>query len=117
MLQETLFNIDSLEPLTENEYCASVSVDFSCSVFDGHFPGNPILPGVCTLLIIKSIVGRILGAEVFYRSIASCKFTSLVVPQDGSLSIRLSFKQDAIAATVSQNNTLKLKLKAKIGEV
>lgn len=59
--------------------------------FTGHFPGNPIMPGV---LIIEAMaqtaavmVGASLGLEdknmkVYFMGIDSCKFRRMVVPGD-----------------------------------
>lgn len=54
----------------------SVSIPVDHPAFVGHFPGNPILPGV----VILDIVVSAYGSEVF--GISSAKFLNVVVPGD-----------------------------------
>ena len=53
----------------------------------GHFPGNPVVPGVilceimaqnCTILFIEDVPGK----DTFYRAIDEVKFKNIVRPGD-----------------------------------
>ena len=37
----------------EGHYAFRVRLDASHQVFRGHFPGHPMLPGVCTLQLVR----------------------------------------------------------------
>ena len=37
----------------EGHYAFRVRLDASHPVYRGHFPGHPVLPGVCTLQLVR----------------------------------------------------------------
>ena len=49
-------------------------------VFAGHFPGQPIVPGVFTLQMIKECVAVALEKEVRFERIQNCKFSRTILP-------------------------------------
>lgn len=49
-------------------------------IFKGHFPEKPILPGVCTLQIIKEICEKSTHQTLILAKGDNLKFTSLIVP-------------------------------------
>jgi len=49
--------------------------------FDGHFPGNPVLPGVC-LLQAGAVILEMLYGPVCLREIAEAKFYNTVLPDE-----------------------------------
>lgn len=51
-------------------------------VYAGHFPGRPVVPGVCTLTIIKECLSKILGHEVTFSVIKECKYITVLFPTD-----------------------------------
>ena len=50
-------------------------------VYEGHFPGNPIAPGVCTLHMITECAEQILGHSVFLQKAPVVKFLEFIRPQ------------------------------------
>lgn len=56
--------------------------------FEGHFPGNPIMPGVLIVEAMAQVSGvlahysDVLGKNVFFMSIEKAKFRKPVVPGD-----------------------------------
>ncbi|MCP3940725.1 MAG: hypothetical protein GY710_04490 [Desulfobacteraceae bacterium] len=50
-------------------------------LFDGHFPKNPILPGIVQIEMVKFIVEQNLGDRFLIRSIKKTKFTNLIHPE------------------------------------
>ena len=63
--------------------------------FAGHFPGNPVLPGIAQILAVVHAA----GGETGLRAIVSCKFLRPVLPGE-TLSVRLSLagQPDGLAA-------------------
>lgn len=49
-------------------------------VFKGHFPGQPVVPGVCTMDMIKDLLQEVLGKKLVLRSTGQVKFLQLIVP-------------------------------------
>ncbi len=83
MLLNDLFSyvlVDSL-PGTVN---AVVEIDFSHPVFSGHFPGNPVLPGVVQLHILEQILSESAGSDLTCSSAKDIKYLNLMVPGNAS---------------------------------
>lgn len=59
---------------------AVVFLDFDHPLFEGHFPGRPVLPGVCQMQIIKELVEQHIGQSLNYSSIRELKFLNPVIP-------------------------------------
>jgi 3-hydroxyacyl-[acyl-carrier-protein] dehydratase len=49
-------------------------------IFKGHFPENPITPGVCMIQIIKEITQIHTDSTLFLESISNVKFTAIINP-------------------------------------
>jgi 3-hydroxyacyl-[acyl-carrier-protein] dehydratase len=80
------FYIRSITPdsdTSENplHYIAHITVNPSHPIFDGHFPGTPVMPGVCQIEIVKKVLAEIRGREVFLSSAKNIKFISLIDPR------------------------------------
>jgi 3-hydroxyacyl-[acyl-carrier-protein] dehydratase len=51
-----------------------------CNVYNGHFPGNPVCPGVCNIQTIKECASLLIGKELRISSIKQCLFTAIASP-------------------------------------
>ncbi len=92
-------------------------IDMYHSVFKGHFPDQPVVPGVCTMNMLKLCFADALGYAVRYDYIKECKFLSVIVPQEHQvLDVKFDFKtvEDKlnVIAEVSYNGNKAIKLKA-----
>lgn len=74
---------------TGTEAAASIVFGEDFSVFRGHFPGNPTLPGVCELICVEVLLERIFGRTMAVTELSKAKFFSPVTPGE-SLQIELS---------------------------
>lgn len=63
----------------------AIALNSAHPLYRGHFPGQPIVPGVCTLQIIKECTEQLTGSPLQYVQIASAKFLSAVNPLEESL--------------------------------
>lgn len=99
-----------------------VRLDASHPVYGGHFPGHPMLPGVCTLQIVRECLRRGTGRRFRYTAIRECKFLGMIVPQaDDLLDIDIRLADDGPAAkklvcTVANDGKTALKLKGTVSE-
>ena len=101
---------------TDNGFNAVVQVHTDHPIFEGHFPEHPVVPGVCTLAMIKKTVSLYLKRDVMFPKVKESKFVSAIVPQENLLlNISVAFKNEtSIVATVTSNDIVALKLKATI---
>lgn len=105
----------------ENKGEAWVKINASHPVFKGHFPEQPVVPGVCMLHIIKHCVSLFAGRELRYETIGDCKFTSPVLPgKHSELKLNFEIKLDPVSQSysvkcvVSAQDVIKLKLKSNL---
>lgn len=49
-------------------------------IFEGHFPGNPVVPGVCQIRIITEIISQIKGTDVKVLEADNLKFLTMINP-------------------------------------
>jgi 3-hydroxyacyl-[acyl-carrier-protein] dehydratase len=59
---------------------ATVILSKEHPVFEGHFPGNPILPGVCTLQITRELIQKAVGKNLMLSKAANIKYLGFVSP-------------------------------------
>lgn len=72
----------------------SFRVEFNSDhgIFAGHFPGQPVVPGVCMMQIVKEMMERSLEHRLTLRSTGQVKFLQLITP-DLSPLVNLSWKE------------------------
>lgn len=114
---ETLYTCIALDG-NPTQLEAEIRLNDAHPVFEGHFPGRPILPGVCQLQIIKELVEKHLGKRVSIRSIRDLKFLSPVLPPDDNrlrISLSLAPGVDSsiiVRGSISAQSVQKTKIKA-----
>ena len=84
--------IDFLEKVIINKSAIGVkNVSIGEPFFEGHFPGDPIMPGVLIIeamaqtagaLVVESLSLHGSGSLVYFMSIEKAKFRKLVLPGD-----------------------------------
>ena len=92
MLKNDLYTISSFNH-EENKILAEIKIDHTHRIFDGHFPGQPVLPGVCTVEILKELVSEAKEKIYKLKEAHNIKFLSLVDPSQTN---KLLFKIDYI---------------------
>lgn len=80
MILKDFYKILSEEKTSEFKYNFTILINEKHEVFQGHFPGNPIMPGVCMMQIIKELTEQITGSLLFMQSLSNVKFMALINP-------------------------------------
>jgi len=80
MLLKDFYKVISIENTAENNYLVVILINEQHDVFKGHFPGNPIMPGVCMMQIIKELTEQISESSLFMQSLSNVKFMALINP-------------------------------------
>ena len=63
-------------------------------IFEGHFPGNPVTPGVVQLQMVKEILENYFKRELKLISMSRCKFLNILNPNDTPvLTIRIEISE------------------------
>lgn len=102
----------------ENEYEALIRLNKDHDIFKGHFPGNPVAPGVCMLQILKEITSEIIGEKLIMESSNNIKFMALINPETTpDLRLNIILKNEDQTVTVKNicyfEDTIALKMGVK----
>lgn len=80
MLLKDFYSIKSIDKNDEYNYVVILFINEKHDVFKGHFPGNPIMPGVCMMQIIKELTEQITNTTLVMQSLSNVKFMALINP-------------------------------------
>ena len=103
-------------------YSFEILINNKHEIFKGHFPGNPVMPGVCMMQVIKEITESIAGTKLFMEKCTNVKFLALINPDtDPLLTLELKITdQDGIIKvrnTTKFHDTVALRLSAQYKKV
>lgn len=83
MLLDNFYHIVTKD-LAPNAARAVITIDAGHRVFDGHFPGQPVVPGVCMMQIVRELVELGIGAPLHITTADNMKFLSILNPTEHS---------------------------------
>lgn len=78
MNAQTFDETITLLPLTENSF--ALKINAQSSVFTGHFPDVPVLPGVCMLAAVKRALETTQGKTLHLKRANAIKFLRVINP-------------------------------------
>ena len=116
MLIEGLYKITANEKTAEG-ISARVFLNKDHAIFKGHFPGNPVMPGVCMIQIIKELTEEATGKNLFLAVSSNIKFMAIINPEKNpelQLVIDITEENNEVKVknTTSFEETVALKLSA-----
>lgn len=79
ILKDNFYTINELE-FVDNKIQASIKIDSKHSIFEGHFPNNPITPGVVEMEIVKEVISEALKKTIKLTKMSNCKFLAILNP-------------------------------------
>ena len=112
MLINDFFTITQLNN-TEGAIDSTVQLNASHKIFDGHFPENPVTPGVVQIQMVKEILEKALEKEYTLKEVGRCKFMAVLNPnEDKEIDITIKhsieegvLKISAAGTSKDKNNT------------
>lgn len=116
MLIKGLYKIISTEKTAEG-ISAKIHLNKDHEIFKGHFPGNPVMPGVCMIQIIKELTEQATDKNLFLSISSNIKFMAIINPEknpDLHLSVDIVEENGEVKVknTTSFEETVALKLNA-----
>jgi 3-hydroxyacyl-[acyl-carrier-protein] dehydratase len=84
LLLNDLYNIQSITE-SENQVQVEVLLQADHTIFKGHFPGQPVLPGVCMMEMITEIMEEHLKKSFRISSAPLIKFLLMIDPRKDPL--------------------------------
>ena len=80
MLLNDFFVISNTES-SATEIWAEIIINANHKIFEGHFPNQPVVPGVCMMQMVKEILESGLAKATRLVSADHLKFLSVIDPQ------------------------------------
>ncbi|TYB78597.1 3-hydroxyacyl-ACP dehydratase [Bizionia myxarmorum] len=80
MLLTDFYTINTLEN-TAGKAIATITINKNHPIFEGHFPGNPVTPGVCMMQIIKELTEQVVEKKLFMAAAVNVKFMAIINPE------------------------------------
>jgi 3-hydroxyacyl-[acyl-carrier-protein] dehydratase len=80
ILQNSFYHIGHLAS-EDQKIEAVINFNPSHIIFDGHFPEQPVVPGVCMIQIIKELLQNQFDKLLHLQQSSQIKFLQLMVPQ------------------------------------
>lgn len=95
---------------------SQVTIAFNAEhpIFEGHFPGKPVVPGVCMMQTIQEVLEAGLGRKVLLRKANTMKFMNMIDPnQQPEVEVAVQYKNEEagvkVTATVKRDATVFMK--------
>lgn len=127
MFRNGLYTVNTTEILSDGQdssnaakYLVTVTLDCGHEIFRGHFPGNPILPGVCQIGIIRELSEDILGYKLLLSQAGQVKYLSLINPlANPVLQFSLKYSPSAndeteVSAEIASSGSVFMKMKGRL---
>ena len=91
MLLNDFFKIKNIEH--GEKYVVNIEMNARHKIYEGHFPGNPVAPGVCLTQMVKETMEHITGQHLTMVTGDNIKFTVVLNPEiNRNITMTLSIK-------------------------
>lgn len=68
-----------------NKLTIRIQIEPGHPLFKGHFPGNPVLPGMVTIQLLKELLTKHLGYEIGISKASVIKYLNFIDPYKNNL--------------------------------
>jgi len=111
------YTLENHQKTDEGNFSANIKLNENHEIFKGHFPGNPVTPGVCMMQIVKELTEEFTGKKLFLKSASNVKFMAIINPfetPDLHIQLMVSETEEEVKVknTTSFGETIALKLSA-----
>ena len=74
--------LEALESTEENWISAKLRVPETSLWFSGHFPGNPVLPGIAQLFLVLDVIEKATGKPLVLQKLHRTKYRRIIRPAE-----------------------------------
>jgi len=93
MLKGDLYTLEDFVH-SDGVVTATLLLNSAHSIFEGHYPGQPVLPGACILQIVKETLSSAIESELMLVIANNLKFLSMIDPASMSaLNFKLTYQE------------------------
>jgi len=120
MLLNNFFHISDLHSDGFNVN-ATIVINADHKIFAGHFPGHPVVPGVCMMQMLKEILEQVTGEKQILLKAYDMKFLALIDPNsNNNIQVALKYSVEAdgsmiLTATLFKDELTHFKFKGQFG--
>lgn len=79
ILKDDFFTIEQFSEENNQIFCR-ISLNPEHSIYQAHFPGNPVTPGVCIIQTTQELTSEYLQVPLFLERVVKSKFTNVINP-------------------------------------
>lgn len=79
MLEGSFYTV-SHQQTGENKLEATLRINPQHVIFSGHFPGQPVVPGVCMLQMVTELAVALIGRQLSLQNGQEMKFLRVIDP-------------------------------------
>ena len=91
MLINNFFTIKSIQN-TDKSILATIKLNASHKIFKGHFPNNPVTPGVVQIQLVKELLEHQLSKKITLKEVGRCKFLAILNPnKNPDIEVKLDY--------------------------
>lgn len=118
MLTGKFFTIVSQQRPAENSVHTVIDWNAAHPIFAGHFPDQPVVPGVCMMQTIQELLGAALEKTLLVEKVANMKFLNMIDPgQTPQVTVEISWTPEEAAykanAVIKHDTTVFLKFQGR----
>ena len=81
---------------------ATLHLNAAHRIFEGHFPGHPVVPGVCMLQMVREVMELNTGSKLMVADAGVMKFLSIINPVENNvIDMRVTYTDTPEALSIS----------------
>ncbi len=109
------YTVNNWEKTSDHHVVAHLTIHEDHPIFSGHFPGNPVTPGVCMMQIIKELGENWTQSTLLLKMARNVKFLAIINPKKNkNIRVELLFEEEmedtiAIKSTTTYDETVALR--------
>jgi 3-hydroxyacyl-[acyl-carrier-protein] dehydratase len=100
MLEDELYTI-----IEKADNVVRIRLRAESEIFKGHFPGNPITPGVCQVGIIGELAEKLCSCKLTLREVKTLKYTDILRPSAKDVEVKFD-KLDETGGELAAKGTV-----------
>lgn len=119
MLIKDYYTIENVVKLEDGSTRFHIALRADSAVYKGHFPGQPVSPGVCNIQLIKECAEYVAGKPLLMNNLQQCLLTTLITPlEHPTIEVRLLLEEKEMGyklkATLGKEEATYLDMKAEL---
>ena len=118
MLTGKFFTIVSQQQPDPQSVHTVIAWNAAHPIFEGHFPDQPVVPGVCMMQTVQELLSAAVGKELLVEKASNMKFLNMIDPRQApQVTVEIAWAADEAAyktsAVIKHDATVFLKFQGR----